>query len=387
MPHLLPLVVCRMRLTVILFLCSAIAWGRITIPTTKHVSGANVANHPALADYKEKKLSSLADVYLTRIKRQLNSLGESVAKGDAFHLDALVYSLNNSRSFLEDIAAFPEHDWDGDESTYDLSSELINAISRPGQPGISSNLTSPNTLRALSAEYSRNYDIIYVDNIFDEWTLQQLLIEVDRLWKSEDIEPNCNLNGVDRLGGYVHHSDSLPLESHKSNFYSLIYGNEPLMIWASAVVGEALFASDFPIELREYGNNSRGMGCHADIQMYRNESLNIEVVVTLSNYGKCEVSWYDRENVKHSIWPKPNSITLVKPNAAVHCVSDTFGGYREILKFILVGDYVKHPNFTNYVRNKCSAVNPNVRMLSSRREKRLAAPTVDPEESKNEDEL
>ena len=30
-----------------------------------------------------------------------------------------------------------------------------------------------------------------------------------------------------------------------------------------------MWPSDFPIELREYGRESKGMGCHPDLQMYK----------------------------------------------------------------------------------------------------------------------
>ena len=140
----------------------------------------------------------------------------------------------------------------------------------------------------------------------------------------------------------------------------------------SAITGTPVFPADFPIELREYGETSRGMPCHADVQMYADVFKNYETVVTLSNHGRCEVCWYDREGLRHSVWPAPNSITIVRPNAAVHCVSDTEGGFREILKFIMVGDYLKSPDFHHYVDNVCTKENPNVKLLQERRTERKA---------------
>jgi len=363
------------------------SFGRRHIPSYEIVSESYIMDHPGYINGRDGNKSSLIDAYAYIVNIQLRSLLESITTGESFHLDGLVYSLNNSRNILSDNSEFSKEAWHGGPLTCFDYSRLISLVTRDNKPGINKGLTSAQSLRQFSSDFRTNFDILYVDNIFDEWTLEQLNYEADRLWKSEDIEPNCNLNGIDRLGGYIHHSDSFPLESHTTNLYSLIYANEPLMLWASAVVGENLFASDFPIELREYGNNSKGMGCHADIQMYRNVSLNIEVVVTLSNHGKCEVSWYDRENVRHSVWPRPNSITLVKPNAAVHCVSNTLGGFREILKFILVGDYRKHPNFSMYVDNRCSGTNSNVKMLGIRREERRSEPKLDVDSSSLVDEL
>ena len=184
---------------------------------------------------------------------------------------------------------------------------------------------------------------------------------------STDIEPNCNLDGKDRMGGYVHFSTSSTASSQRESLYSLIFGNEPLRLVVSSIVGTEVHPSDFPIELREYGEHSRGMGCHADIQMYKDLKSNFELVFTVSNKGECEVFWYDRNNLKHSIWPEPNSLTIVHPNAAVHCVSATKGGPREMLKFIMVGTYEKSHSFYHYVENQCGSNNPNVRAVLKRR--------------------
>jgi hypothetical protein len=169
------------------------------------------------------------------------------------------------------------------------------------------------------------------------------------------------------MGGYVHLSQSEPVLTQRNSLYSLIFGNEGLRLLVSSIVGTVVHPSDFPIELREYGQHSRGMGCHADIQMYRDLKSNFELVVTVSNRGECEVYWYDRDNVKHSVWPKPNSLTIVHPNAAVHCVSPTKGGPREMLKFIMVGSYDKSHSFYDYVDNRCGPYNSNVRAIQKRR--------------------
>ncbi len=201
-----------------------------------------------------------------------------------------------------------------------------------------------------------------------------MLNETSRLWRSNDIEANCNLDGVHRMGGYLHFSDDIPAKSQRDSMYSLIFGNEELRLLVSSIVGAMVYASDFPIELREYGEKSRGMGCHSDIQMYEELRTNFELVFTVSNQGKCEVYWYDRNNIKHSVWPNPNSLTIVHPNAAVHCVSPTQGGPREMLKFIMVGSYKKSRSFYSYVDNKCDGENPNQRAIKNRRVSMLLEP-------------
>jgi hypothetical protein len=294
-------------------------------------------------------------------------------RDELFHLDALYFSITRSRQSvarLLESRTLEDSDRRVDKLGYEDYENIIRIISRNEEPGVNPSRSSASDIASHSKLYSDNFNIVYVADIFDDWTLAKLKEEVSRLWASGDLEPNCNLNGHDRLGGYVHFTSGEPPGDQQTSLYSLIYGNEPLRLWMSGLVGTPLFPADFPIELREYGNHSRGMPCHADVQMYANVSSNIEVVVTLSNHGSCEVSWFDRNNVRHSVRPDANSITLVQPDAAIHCVSDTKGGFREILKFIMVGDYRKHSSFYHYIENKCSKRNPNVSAVKARRKER-----------------
>lgn len=351
----------------LLLLALPIVCSRDRIPTHAHVT-LDTIKHETIRSQSFTD-ESIAGRYGRSIQAHLSSLIAVIERDEAFHLDALVYTFGRAREALDRLERSERGPKRIDTGDFDLLDyELIlRNISSPESPGINVELVSSASLLSFQTAFKSNFDIIYVKDIFDDWTLREVRKEISRLWASKDIEPNCNLNGVDRLGGYVHLSESVEPKDQTSSLYSLIFGNEPLRLWISAVVGTTLFPSDFPIELREYGNQSRGMACHSDVQMYADVEKNLEVVVTLSNHGQCEVSWFDRDGVKHSVWPAPNSITLVKPNAAVHCVSDTKGGFREILKFIMVGDYSKHRNFFDYVDNPCTKANPNVRALKKRR--------------------
>merc|ERR1711920_838120 len=105
------------------------------------------------------------------------------------------------------------------------------------------------------AQYKANNHVIYMEDFFDAATYDAIVKETQRLWKSHDVEANCNLDGRNRLGGYV--LDHSLLES---SLYRLIYGNEPFRRWVSQVHGEGeMWPSDFPIEVREYGPESKGM--------------------------------------------------------------------------------------------------------------------------------
>eukprot|EP00746_Dinoflagellata_sp_MGD_P037818 gnl/MRDRNA2_/MRDRNA2_190867_c0_seq1.p1 gnl/MRDRNA2_/MRDRNA2_190867_c0~~gnl/MRDRNA2_/MRDRNA2_190867_c0_seq1.p1 ORF type:complete len:457 (-),score=74.09 gnl/MRDRNA2_/MRDRNA2_190867_c0_seq1:217-1545(-) len=217
-------------------------------------------------------------------------------------------------------------------------------------------------------QFEANKFIIYMEDFFDDITFEGILAETNRLWKSEDLEANCNLDGINRLGGYV-------LDHHETpgttSLYEWIYGNEPYRQFVTALNQEGeMWPSDFPIELREYGPRSGGMRCHSDLQMYAMEKKDIEMVVTLDNDSKCNVKFTDAKGQEHTVHPKRNSVTMVRPNAAVHCVSPTYGGARQMLKYIYVGNYRKAHGFEMYTVNECAADNPNRVMLEERRKQR-----------------
>lgn len=214
-----------------------------------------------------------------------------------------------------------------------------------------------------SKQFKANHRILYTKNFFDEATFAAIQAEAKRLWKSEDIEANCNLNGNDRLGGYV-----LDHTSKNSSLYQLIYGNEDFRRWVSGINDEGpMFPSDFPIEIREYPEGSAGMACHPDLQMYAVPKKDLEFAFTVDNFSKCLVSFYEKDGTKHEVWSEPNSMFIVGVNSATHCVSATEGGHRTILKWIYVGDFRKAKAFDSYKGNTCAS-NPNGKMLKTRRE-------------------
>lgn len=223
------------------------------------------------------------------------------------------------------------------------------------------------TLAALDEQrkqYEANKYVIYKEDFFDEATWSAILAETQRLWKSHDIEGNCNLDGVDRLGGYV-----LDHRALNSSLYRLIYGNEQFRRWVSEVNAEGpMWPSDFPIELREYTTGSRGMGCHSDLQMYAVAPKDLEFAVTVDNLSKCNVTFWDAKGDLHMVNTRGNSVMMVRANAARHCVSTTAGGSRTIIKFIFVGDYRKSNEFWYYTGNECTPDNPNNVLLRMRRE-------------------
>mmetsp|Transcript_6524 Transcript_6524/g.15955 ORF Transcript_6524/g.15955 Transcript_6524/m.15955 type:complete len:755 (+) Transcript_6524:86-2350(+) len=239
------------------------------------------------------------------------------------------------------------------------------SVSKDGadfEPGIRSSWLED--LSRQKKEFDENYFVLYRENFFDDATFSAIRQEASRLWKSRDMEANCNLDGRNRAGGYI-----LDASDVRTSLYHLVYANEPFRQWLSTVNGEGeMWPSDFPIELREYGLNSKGMVCHSDLQMYAVAKHDMEFVVTIDNDSKCNVSYTNREGVQKTVHTEANSVMIVRPNAAVHCVSDTLGGSRTILKGIYVGDYRKSTDFGLYTENECDESNPNRQLVKSRRE-------------------
>ena len=173
-------------------------------------------------------------------------------------------------------------------------------------------------------KFDDNFYYIYKDNIFSEEMHQKIKDEMKHLWASDELHTNCNLDGVDRLGGYVldpsqEKNNDADLIERESSLYKLIYENEELREWVSKVNGHQMFPSDFPIELRRYGENSKGMRCHRDLLMYKNATLDLEFVYTIDNFSKdCISSFTDRAGVEHKIFSKPNSLAMFEKKSRIH---------------------------------------------------------------------
>lgn len=238
----------------------------------------------------------------------------------------------------------------------------VSATSPGFVPGISAAALAE--VPTKRSEFQANNRVVYMENFFDEPTYAAILDETKRLWKSHDIEGNCNLDGVDRMGGYV--LDHRDVSS--SSLYGLIYGNEAFRRWVTEINHEGeMYPSDFPIELREYTEKSKGMGCHPDLQLYAKEKKDLEFAYTVENPSLCNTSFWDANGKNHVIHTQANSMIMVGVNAARHCVSSTQGGTRTLIKFIYVGDYRKSDEFWYYTDNRCGDDNPNRRAMDQRR--------------------
>ncbi len=208
------------------------------------------------------------------------------------------------------------------------------------------------SLLKLRTQFRNNDDLIYIEDVFDDATFKKIKKESEYLWQNSDreMQPNCILNGPDRMGGFV-----LDWKDRKNTLYELIYGNIGLMHFVSQIYGIRMWPSDFPIELREYGPNSSGMQCHKDFLLYADDQVDAEFAFTIGNDSpNHEVSYYDVAGKLHAVKPKPNSMIMVRPNASVHCAgSIDRGTSRQMLKWVYVGSYRRDHNFEQYVEETC----------------------------------
>jgi len=217
-----------------------------------------------------------------------------------------------------------------------------------------------------------NLFIQYKPNFFNKETYKKIMEEIRRLWgSSTDLEPNCNMDGSDRIGGYV-----LDGHNNTNSLYKYFYENEEFRQWVSRVNGHLMFPSDFPIELREYPISSSGLVCHTDFLMYTNATLDIEILYTADNHGDCTSSFIDRFGKNVSVRTEPNSLLILRPEAAYHCIRKTIGSpHRTILKMIYIGDYRKSRGFWMHANNECGDTS-NARQLRARRVKPQSKPAV-----------
>ena len=172
-------------------------------------------------------------------------------------------------------------------------------------------------LRKLTKKFLKNNYIIYKKNIFPKEIYDEI-VKLTNNYKSKLKRDKYNKN---RYGCYV---------PKNSKLYSIIYSKKFKSI-LEKIVNEKLDYSDFPIEYRIYPNKSKGMSWHSDSLLYNEPQY--ELVFTINNTSNSKTVWRDKNN-ENFIKTEPNSLIIVRANAAEHKVTPNKFGERNILKFI-----------------------------------------------------
>ena len=123
------------------------AFGRDKVPTHEHVTDRASVKQYFIG---EENLGgrALANRYARTIQSQRVSLVTVIDRGEAFHLDALAFTLKTMTEALQTTtrsASGTGGDRDGDLSFGDYEI-LIQLLSQPKSPGINLTLISPGTL-------------------------------------------------------------------------------------------------------------------------------------------------------------------------------------------------------------------------------------------------
>ena len=137
----------------------------------------------------------------------------------------------------------------------------------------------------------------------------------------------------------------------KSIIYKMLYGEKsPIKLFIEKLANKKTIQPDFPVEYRMYPKGSQGMHWHSDLQLYKKAQY--EVVLTVYNSSDSRLLWLDKQINKYTIKSKSNSVTIVKPNTALHKVTPLNKGFRTILKFIYIFDKEKCSNsYKNEVKH------------------------------------
>ena len=148
----------------------------------------------------------------------------------------------------------------------------------------------------------------------------------------------------------------LDFNIHK-HLYNKIYKNKTFQQFIHKIKNNnhiIKYNPSFPIEYRKYFNGSNGMEWHKDTSLFEPDGF--EIVLTLTNNSDSFFQ-YIENNRLYTIYPKPNTLVIVKPNNIYHRVTKINNGERTFLKFIVEfikknkSNNIKKPEFINELNN------------------------------------
>ena len=184
---------------------------------------------------------------------------------------------------------------------------------------------------------SENKNLIVIENFFDNYTFGKIVNILDGLKFKND--------------NRITSRKTICLDKNKyKKLYDLIYKNKKFKKTVETLNKNIyLTYPDFPIEYREYPNDSSGMRWHQDVSLFSPDCL--EVVLTLENNSDSKFQWKENDKIKE-IKPKRNTLVIVKPQTVFHRVTPVKGN-RKILKFIVQFKDSKKTNIYYHQINNC----------------------------------
>lgn len=170
-------IIFSIRMTVwIIHLISAIqVFQANRIPSVSSFEDGSLFEHPALLPRESG--SVLFNKYTRALETSLQSI-INAKDISPFHLDALVFALENTRRMMTCLREEEANPVVLEEvtTTFDDYEKLLSISSTLGIPTIDSSHFTAEVLEKRHQEFQQNYDIIYVDNIFDEITMRKVCI-------------------------------------------------------------------------------------------------------------------------------------------------------------------------------------------------------------------
>lgn len=130
-----------------------------------------------------------------------------------------------------------------------------------------------------------------------------------------------------------------------NKLYQQIYKNKTFIDFINKIKNKNhIFKStpSFPIEYRKYFKGSNGMEWHKDTSLFIPDGF--EIVLTLTNNSD-SMFQYIENNRLHTIYPKPNTLVIVRPNSVPHRVTKITSGERTFLKFVI--EFIEKNKTTN----------------------------------------
>ena len=209
-------------------------------------------------------------------------------------------------------------------------------------------------LDILSNTFNNNKGIIYIENVFPKEIFQKILNHCHTHYSINKLKTDYMVNDTNsRKGTHIHNGyiRELLSDTKFQNMINYLVNNCDKDV---CTIKDKNYLSEFPIEYRLYPTGSQGMDWHIDTLLF--EKPQYELVYTIKNTSDSATEWLDKNDNKHIIKTKPNSLIIVKALGPAHSVTPITEGDRSILKFIFSDSNKKSDIYDYDIKcryNKC----------------------------------